>query len=123
MQEDYSRVSGDDGQLEQLFQAYRAALPDPEPSVNFMPEMWAKIEERRMSADWLSSSWFARLAKGLVTAAVAAYLIVAMMTTSAGNSASYFNGTFVEALVADHVSSLEPLHLDRIAAQAELDLE
>jgi hypothetical protein len=34
-------------ELDQLFQKYRAGLPDPEASVNFMPELWRKIEARQ----------------------------------------------------------------------------
>jgi hypothetical protein len=34
--------------LDQLFERYRASLPDPEPSVNFMPTLWRKIEARQM---------------------------------------------------------------------------
>lgn len=33
--------------LEQLFAAYREALPDPEPSSAFTPGVWSKIETRR----------------------------------------------------------------------------
>jgi hypothetical protein len=36
-----------DGQLNHLFESYRAALPDPEASANFMPELWRKIEARQ----------------------------------------------------------------------------
>jgi len=101
--------------LDQLFRAYREALPDPDASVNFMPALWAKIEERERS-----SNWFGRVAKGLVTAAVAAYLIIAMVSSSSTPTNAYYNGaynngTFVDAMVADHMSSLEPLHLDRIS--------
>jgi hypothetical protein len=34
-------------ELNQLFAGYRAAMPDPEASVNFMPELWRKIEARQ----------------------------------------------------------------------------
>lgn len=34
-------------ELDDLFNRYRAALPDPEASVNFMPELWRKIEARQ----------------------------------------------------------------------------
>jgi hypothetical protein len=34
-------------ELDQMFQRYRTALPDPEASVNFMPELWRKIEARQ----------------------------------------------------------------------------
>src|ERR1700728_1293365 len=32
-----------DGELDHLFESYRAALPDPEASANFMPELWRRI--------------------------------------------------------------------------------
>jgi len=34
-------------ELDHLFERYRAAVPDPEASVNFMPELWRKIEARK----------------------------------------------------------------------------
>jgi hypothetical protein len=36
-----------DKELDQLFERYRAALPDPDASVNFMPELWRKVEARQ----------------------------------------------------------------------------
>jgi hypothetical protein len=33
--------------LDNLFGQYRTALPDPEASANFMPELWRKIEARQ----------------------------------------------------------------------------
>lgn len=36
-----------DKELDHLFERYREALPDPEASVNFMPELWRKIEARQ----------------------------------------------------------------------------
>jgi len=102
--------SGDDARLDEMFQAYRAACPDPDASVNFMPSMWAKIEAQQNS-----TNWFGRMAKVLVTAALAASVILGMMVSSANQSNSFFDSTFVDALSADHASSLEPLHLDRIS--------
>ena len=34
-------------ELDHLFASYRNAVPDPEASVNFMPELWRKIEARQ----------------------------------------------------------------------------
>jgi hypothetical protein len=34
-------------ELDHLFASYRTAVPDPEGSVNFMPELWRKIEARQ----------------------------------------------------------------------------
>lgn len=75
-----------------------------------MPNIWARIEAREVS-----TNWFGRVAKTLVTAALAASMILGMMISSTNQSSAFFNATFVDALRADHASSLEPLHLDRIS--------
>lgn len=101
-----------ESRLDELFLAYRDACPVPEASVNFMPEIWARIEAREVS-----TNWFGRVAKTLVTAGVAATLILGMMASSAPSrkqSSAFFNLSFVDAWQADHVSNLEPLDLDRI---------
>src|SRR5579863_5182506 len=77
--------------------------------------MWAKIELREKS-----TNWFGRVAKTLVTVALAASVILAIIISSMNQSSAFFNATFVEALRADHASALEPLHLDRIS-QVEPD--
>lgn len=96
--------------LDELFLAYRQACPDPDATPNFMPELWAKIEAREVS-----TNWFGRVAKALVTAALAASVILGMMISSANQPNAFFNATFVDALRADQVAGLEPLHIDRIA--------
>ena len=60
--------------LEGLFAAYRDACPDPEPGVDFMPRLWQKIEARRAFSYRLK-----RLAKGVITAAAAAALAMALL--------------------------------------------
>ena len=105
-----------DTRLSELFLAYRDACPDPEPGVNFMPQMWAKIEARENS-----TNWFGRIAKTLVTAALATSVVLALLISfSSQPGASFLNGSFVEAVALENASTLEPFHLDRIAA-AELD--
>jgi hypothetical protein len=96
--------------LERLLRAYRVACPDPEPGVNFMPQLWAKIEARENS-----TNLFGRMAKTLVTLALAASVILGLLVSSASQSSSNYNGTYLEALMADHASGLEPLNLDRIS--------
>jgi hypothetical protein len=100
-----------DYRLDELFVAYREACPDTDGSVRLMPGIWAAIEARENS-----SNWFGRVAKALVTAAVAASVILGLMMSSANRSSDFFNATFVEALQADHVATLEPLHIERISA-------
>jgi hypothetical protein len=96
--------------LDNLFRAYLAACPTPEASANFMPALWARIEAREVS-----TNWFGSVAKTLVTAALAASVILGLMISSINQSSAFFNATFVDALRADHASTLEPLHLDRIS--------
>ena len=109
-----------EGRLDDLLAAYRMACPDTEPGAAFMPAIWARIEERE-KAERESTNWFGRFAKTLVTAAVAASAILAMLLSSfsydvpAHQSVEFLNRTFVEALRADQMAALEPLHVDRIA--------
>ena len=104
-----------EARLDELFRAYRAACPEPEASPNFMPQMWSKIEGREAS-----TNWFGSMAKALVTAALAASVILGLLMSSMNQSSAFYNLTFVDALVKDHTSSLEPLHLDRLS---ELEME
>lgn len=99
-----------ESRLDGLFLAYREACPIPEASPNFMPEIWARIEAREAS-----TTWFGSVAKALVTAALAASIILGMMVSSKNQSKAFYNATYVDAWSADHVSTLEPLDIDRIS--------
>jgi len=96
--------------IDELFRAYRDACPAPEPGPDFMPAMWARIEARESSANWLG-----RFAKGLVAAAVATSVILGMTLSSLNRPSGFFDATFVDALRADQIAALEPLHIDRIS--------
>lgn len=99
-----------DSELQSLFVAYRDACPEPEPSVNFMPEMWAKIEVRQAS-----SNVFGRMARALVGAALAATVIFGMMLSTSADQGNSVEDTYIGALTADHVASMDPLNLDRLS--------
>jgi hypothetical protein len=100
-----------EARLNDLFQAYREACPDPQPSVNFMPAMWAKIEAREAS-----TTVFSRVAKALVTAALGASVVMGLMSASYNQPAGTpYEGTYIQALAAEHVSDLEPLQVERIS--------
>jgi hypothetical protein len=99
--------------IDELFRAYRDACPAPEPGPDFMPAIWARIQARETSANWLG-----RFAKGLVTAAVATSVILGMTLSSLSSlnrSSSFYDATFVDALRAERIATLEPLHIDRIS--------
>ena len=100
----YSNQRGDDNaRLDALFRAYRQACPEPEPSANFMPEIWRRIEERQRSVFFLG-----RWARAFATAAavlslaMAAYLYIPHQRTSRADTESY-----VEALAAGHADAVE----------------
>src|ERR1700728_1740753 len=57
-------------ELDQLFAKYRTAVPDPEASVNFMPELWRKIEARQ---------FFLRRVKKLTQVFVAAAAAICLL--------------------------------------------
>lgn len=101
--------------LDSLFHAYREACPDPEPSVNFMPEMWAKIEAREAS-----TTIFSRMAKALVTAALGASVVMGMLSSNTQPPGPSNDGTYMQALANDHIRDLEPLQVERIS---ELELQ
>lgn len=107
-------LSKGDVRLDQMFRAYREACGDPDASANFIPDMWAKIEAREVS-----TNWFGRVANMLVAAALTASVILGMISSMKQPDA-FFNATVVDALRANHASTLEPFRLDRIS---ELDLQ
>ena len=99
-----------ESQLDEMFRAYREACPEPEAGVNFMPGLWARIEAREVS-----TNLFGRMARALVTVALAATVILGIMMSRANESNASFTGSYLEAVAADHVSSLEPFSIERIS--------
>ena len=64
----------DDSKLDQLFQTYRAACPEVEPSTNFMPRLWQRIESRH-SFGFI----FQNLARTTVTVCAALCLLLVFL--------------------------------------------
>jgi hypothetical protein len=91
-------------ELDELFAASRDAFPELECSPNFLPEVWAKIEERR-APSWLTliGNWAPRLA-------LAASLAAALLTTTAAinqqrsRDMQLLESSYIDALT---VSSLD----------------
>jgi hypothetical protein len=87
-------MRGDDNQkLDALFGAYRAACSGPEPSANFMPALWARIESRQSF-----TFSFRRMANAFATAAVALSLALGVYMAIPSSNASLYNETYVEVL-------------------------
>jgi hypothetical protein len=82
----------DEARLDALFQAFREC-PAPEPGVNFMPDLWARIESRKRV-----TFSFRRMASAFVTAAVALSVALGVYMSVTRSNQSYFAQTYIEAL-------------------------
>src|SRR5438067_10069306 len=81
--------------LDSMFRAYRDSCEVPEPSANFMPEIWRRIEARQNV-----SLMFRRLATGFVTGAAALSMAMAFFLIVPAEQPSIYNNTYVEVLAA-----------------------
>jgi len=81
----------DEERLDALFRAY-GEIPTPEPSANFMPDLWAKIESRQRVA-----FSFRRMAGAFVTAALALSAALAIYLAIPPSNQAYYSQTYVEA--------------------------
>jgi Na+-transporting NADH:ubiquinone oxidoreductase subunit NqrB len=90
----------DDFKLDQLFQTYRAACPEVEPSANFMPNLWQRIESRH-SFGFV----FKNVARATMTACAALCVLLVFL-----NFASPFRDRLAQApnytdvLMAEHTA-------------------
>ncbi len=81
----------DEERLDALFRAY-GEIPTPEPSANFMPDLWAKIESRQRVA-----FSFRRMAGAFVTAALALSAALAIYLAIPPSNQAYYSQTYIEA--------------------------
>jgi len=83
-----------DERLDALFGAYRSACSGPEPSANFMPNLWARIESRQSV-----TFSFRRMANAFATASVALSLALAIyMAVPGRTNPAVGNQSYIEAL-------------------------
>jgi hypothetical protein len=78
-------------ELDALFATYKAALPDPEPTANFMPYLWRRIEARQNLLFRMK-----RLTKFFVAAAAAICILFATMIAVPNRADS--SGSYVDVL-------------------------
>jgi hypothetical protein len=86
-----------DQELNSLFAAYREAVPDPEPSADFMPRLWSRIEAKRSFVFRLR-----RMSQVAVAAALAACLLGGVLILPFSNRTSQVAGTYVDILADAH---------------------
>ncbi len=98
--------------LDELLAAYREACPDPEPSANFMPDLWARIEASRSA-----SYSFGRWTQALVTAAAAICLLLGLLQTYLPSKATFYTQSYVEALQQENAAEI-PSSLEYVLAES-----
>jgi hypothetical protein len=86
--------------LDRLFAEYRAASPDPEPSADFMPGMWKRIDARRTATVSVFRHW----AQICVMASVALTLLIGAVLIPKIQDNPAYSSTYLEALSAEHSS-------------------
>ena len=85
--------------LDALWVEYREATPDIDAGPNFMPQLWQKIDARRVE----TTSVFRRLAQICVMASLALALVMSAVLIPRGNTDEvFYSGTYVDALAAEH---------------------
>lgn len=100
-----------DQRLSRLFAAYREACPDPEPGANFTPRLWEMIEARQMYA-----TGFQRLARTIITAAVAASLMMGIYWAVPENRSVAASSTYLELLAGTQNQGQEAIGEAEIVA-------
>jgi hypothetical protein len=84
-------------ELTSLFARYKAALPDPEASANFMPGLWRRIEARQGVLFRMK-----RLTQVFVVTAAAMCMLFATLLGVSRSNLSELRGTYIDALVEAH---------------------
>jgi len=97
-------ASPEDERLDELFRAYHMACEPREVSVNFMPELWQKIEKVQTA-----TFSFRRIARSFVTAAAALSMVLAIIGFVPGRNSPAYNVTYVEALAHNEALSAPSL--------------
>ena len=87
-----------DDKLDALWAEYREACPDPEPSSNFMPGMWKRIESRRTA----TLSVFRRWAQVCVAATIATTLLIGVVLIPKFQQNPVYSSTYLDVLAAEH---------------------
>jgi hypothetical protein len=98
----------DESGLDQLFRRYRQSCPDVEPSVNFMPTLWEKIEAHRSFP-----FAFRKLGRSLMTASAALCLLLLLLNLAVTPQMST---SYTDALLAE--SSAEQTYYTEAIASA-----
>ena len=84
-------------ELDQLFAKYKEAVGDPDPSADFMPGLWRKIEARQSFTTRIK-----KLTQVFVVATAALCLLLGMAVVVPGSLHPELRGTYVDVLAEAH---------------------
>jgi len=87
-----------ESRLDACFAAYRDACPDPEPSADFMPQLWARIEGRRQAQAVVT---WRRWAEGFLSLAAAVCLLIVLTQVVPQSAPTYYHSTYIDQLSED----------------------
>jgi hypothetical protein len=95
------RMPNQEDKLDGLFAAYRDACFDPDAGPDFMPNLWQKIEARRID----TTSIFQRLAHLCMAATAAVLLLTVLMTPVVQDDEVLYSSTYADLLAEDHADA------------------
>jgi hypothetical protein len=81
--------------LDHLFEQYRTAVPDPEASADFMPELWRKIEARQFFLLRLK-----KMTQAFVVASAAVCLLLGIVLQVPAAKQQVVSGNYVDVLAS-----------------------
>ncbi len=87
-----------DVRLDGLFAAYRDACPDPEPSPDFTPRLWARIEGRQQMQEVFA---WRRWAEAFLSLAAVTCLLIVVLQVVPPSTSAYFRSTYIDQLSED----------------------
>lgn len=87
-----------DARLDEWFSAYRDACPEPEPSADFMPRLWARIEGRR---EFQAAAAWRRWTEAFLSLAAAASLLIVLTQAVPQSTPAYYHSTYLDQLSED----------------------
>jgi anti-sigma-K factor RskA len=86
-----------DDRLNSLLAEYRDACPDPEPSTNFLPQLWRRIEARRgATASLLLRRW----AEAWLLATVTLAIVIGVFLIPRLQDPPAYQASYVDVLLA-----------------------
>jgi len=87
-----------ENRLDALWAEYREACPDPEPSAQFTPQLWQRIEASRNAR--ASSLLFRRWAEVWLVATVALAIVMGAFLIPRFQSQPAYQATYIDVLAA-----------------------